>query len=284
VQSPFDPNEKINFIPSKSLYLPISRDRILSTGTVEPEKAQLIVDTMKWRLGSNMILKEGLVVLDLLSTNNWERPIYMGTTVSNESYQNLEKYFQLEGLMYRIVPIAAKASRGGYGMPDTKLMYDNLMHKYRFRSIADPNIYIDENSHRIISNYRNIFGRLAQALAEEGKKEQAVEVLDRCMEAIPTDLVTMNYFGLYLIEGYYKAGAIDKAVTYSTQMMNQAVEMMNYIVNDLGTTEALMNDIQINMAILQDLYRMAATYERGEHKNLLEKEFGELVNRLNANG
>lgn len=284
VQSPFDPNEKINFIPSKSLFLPISRDRILSTGTVEPEKAHLIVDTMKWRLSGNLILKEGLVVLDLLSTNNWERPIYMGTTVSNESYQNLEKYFQLEGLMYRIVPVAAKASRGGYGMPNTKLMYDNLMNKYRFRSIADPNIYIDENSHRIISNYRNIFGRLAQALADEGKKEQAVEVLDKCMKAIPTDLVTMNYFGLYLIEGYYKAGAIDKAVTYSTQMMNQAVEMMNYIVNELGTTEALMNDIQINMAILQDLYRMAATYERGEHKNLLEKEFGELVNRLNANG
>ena len=281
VQSPFGENDKICFIPSKTLYLPIKKDQIISTGTVRPERAKEIVDTMAWRISESAIPKEGFVVLDLLATNDWKRPIYMGTTVSNDSYQNLERYFQLEGMMYRIVPIDAEQKDYDFGKVDSKLMYDNVMNKYRFRSIANPKIYIDENNSRIISNYRTIFARLASALIDEGKKDSALIVLNRCMELIPSKNVPFNYLSISLIEDYYRAGAIDKGIIYSKEMLGNAESMLKYIL-DLPKNDMirLRNEIQLNMAIIQELYKIAESYEKGSHQKEIENTFNTFAAKL----
>jgi len=281
IPSPFNEHEKICFIPSKTLYLSINKENVLKTGTVRAQQAKEIVDTMVWKINENMILKEGLVILDLLATNDWKRPIYMGTTVSNDSYQNLQRYFQLEGMMYRIAPIEANQSDYDFGNVDTKLMYDNIMNKYRFRSIADPKVYIDENNSRIISNYRNIFARLAGGLIDEGKKDSALVVLNRCMEVIPPSIVPFNYLSLSLIEGYYKAGATDKGISYSKQMLNNSASQISYILNlPAKESNKLRNDIQLNMAIIQELYRLANQYEKGSHLQDIENTFNSFASKL----
>jgi hypothetical protein len=281
IPSPFSDNEKICFIPSKTLYLPIDKNQIIKTGTVRAEKANAVVDTMMWKVKQNMITKEGLVVLDLLATNNWERPIYIGTTVSNDSYQNLEKYFQLEGMMHRIVPIESPRIDYDFGKVDTKLMYDNIMNKYRFRSIANPNVYLDENNGRIMSNYRSIFARLADGLINEGKKDSAITVLNRCMEVIPPSNVPFNYLSLSLIESYYKAGAIDKGVSYSKVMLNSSAGQLKFILSlSKSQIGKLHNDIQLNMAIIQELYRLANNYEKGTHLKEIENTFNTFASML----
>jgi hypothetical protein len=155
---------------------------------------------MKWSINKRMIMKDGQVILDMIGTNNWNRPMYYGTTVSGETYHGLDAYFQLEGLMFRIAPIQA-SRQWGIGNVNTSETYNNLMNKYRFRSISNPKVYIDENKSRIISNYRNLFARLANALIDEGKKDSALTVLNKCMEIIPTSTVPANYFVAMMIEG-----------------------------------------------------------------------------------
>ena len=46
--------------------------------------------------------------MDLLSTNKWERPVYISTTVPSSQYKGLEKYFVQEGIAYRIVPVRTR--------------------------------------------------------------------------------------------------------------------------------------------------------------------------------
>jgi hypothetical protein len=281
VPSPFSENDKVCFFPSRILYLPIDKNKIIKTGTVRAEKANEILDTMVWKVNGNLVMKEGLVILDLLATNDWERPIYMGTTVSSESFQNLENYFQLEGMMYRIVPIKAPRIEYDYGKVDTKTMYDNIMNKYRFRSIANPNIYFDENNSRIISNYRSIFSRLSGALIDEGKKDEAITVLNRCMDVIPPSNIPFNYLSLSLIENYYKAGAIDKGVTYSKIMFNNSVKQLTYVVNlPKRFSSKLNNEVQLNMAIIQELYKYAKQYENGIHTKEIEDTFNSIASKL----
>ena len=60
-------------------------------------------------------------------------------------------------------------------------------------------------------NFRNNFARLANALTNEGKKDSAIKVLDKCMEVMPESSVPYNFFMLPVAEAYYRAGAIDKA-------------------------------------------------------------------------
>ncbi|MGE0077778.1 MAG: DUF2723 domain-containing protein [Bacteroidales bacterium] len=281
LQSPFEQNARINYIPSSKLFLPIDKEQVIKTQTVSPDKYNTIVDTMTWSLNKRMIMKDGQVLLDLISTNNWIRPVYYGTTVSSETYHGLEGYFQLEGLMFRIAPV--KGSRQwGIGNVNTSATYKNLMEKYRFRSINDPKVYIDENKSRIISNYRNLFARLANALVDEGKKDSALTVLNRCMELIPVKTVPLNYFAVMIIEGYYRAGDTAKAVDYSTILMNQCTEQLNYILiqADKEDQQWLYNELQLNMAILQELYKMADKYEKGNYLKTINSEFERYISML----
>lgn len=281
VNSPFERNQKLDFFPSKNLMLPVDKNLIEAKGVVRSSRMNLVADTMKWRIPSNYLLKDGIFLMDLMAYNNWERPMYFAITVSSDTYQNLDKFFQLEGLTYRIVPIEAQRIGGRYGKIDTEIMYNNLMNVYRWRSIADPKVYINENSTRIISNYRNIFGRLALALADENKKDSAVKVADKCMEVIPPQNVPFNFFALTLIESYYKAGAVEKGAEYSKIYMEQCAEELAFL---LGLPERFMgnvkNDTELNMYILQELYRMAATFEKGEHQKQLEELFALLGSKI----
>lgn len=279
--SPFDRNEKVNYFPSSKLYFPIDKTLVIKNQTVSADKQHLIVDTMKWSLNKRMIMKDGQVLMDLLATNNWNRHLYFGTTVNSETYHGIEGYFQLEGLMYQIAPIASK-KQWGLGNVNTSEMYDNIMNKYRFRSISNPRVYIDENKLRIISNYRNLFARLANALIDEGKKDSALTVLDRSMEVLPVKTVPLNYFALQLIEGYYRAENTQKAVEYSTLMFNQSKEYLDFIFYNVGRDkiQGLYNDLQLNMAILQELYKLAEKYEQGNHQKQLYTEFEKYISML----
>jgi hypothetical protein len=277
LNSPFELNQTIDFFPSKNLFLPIDKNLIEQKKVVSPSKMNQVVDTMRWKLPSNYLMKDGMFLMDLMAHNNWERPVYFAITVSNDTYQNLDKYFQLEGLAYRVVPIESPKSGGRYGSVDTDLMYNNLMNKYKFRSIADPKVYINENSSRIISNYRNIFGRLARALVDENKNLQAVEVLDKCMELIPAENVPFNFFALSLIENYYRADAIDKGVEYSKVYMAQCENEVKYLLSlSDRLSGTVRSEIELNLYVLQELYKMALQYEKGEHKAELEQLFTSL--------
>jgi hypothetical protein len=230
-------------------------------------------------------MKDGLFLMDLMASNNWVRPIYFAITVSSETYQNLDKFFQLEGLAYRIVPIEAPRTGGRYGKVDSERMYNNLMNVYRYRSMNDPKVYIDENNSRIISNYRNIFGRLALQLADEGKNDLAVNALDKCMEVIPPQVVPFNFFALSLIEGYYKANSNEKAIEYSRIYMEQCADELRYL---LGLPEKFVgnvkSDVQLNLYIVQELHRMASTYNASQHVNELEELFKVLESKISNAG
>lgn len=281
IQSPFNPGKTINYIPSKSLYLSIDREGVLQKVDLPEAYRSRIVDTMVWTLNKEIVLKDGQVILDLLATNRWQRPIYYATTVSSETYLGLDKYFHLEGMMYRILPIQAKR-QWGTGEVNTRDMWENLMERYRFRSLNDPKVYLDENKVRIVSNYRNLFARLANALVDEGKADSAIKVLNRCMELIPPSTVPLNYFALPIIEGYYRAGDTDSALKYSKLMMKQASEAVSYMLYDLNDFQKswVGNELQLNMVILYQLAQFAENYERGEHAKQLSETFGRFYSVL----
>lgn len=281
MNSPFERDQTIDFFPTRNLYLPVDKKIIEEKKVVSQNKLSQVVDTMNWRLPSSYIFKDGLFLMDLMAHNNWERPMYFAVTVSTDTYQNLDKYFQMEGLAYRIVPIEAPKAGGRYGSVDTERMYNNLMNEYNYRSIADEKVYINENGSRIVSNYRNIFGRLARDLITEGKADSAIAALDKCMEVVPHKTMPFNFFVLSLIESYYKAGSIEKGTQHSRVYMEQcAEELVYYLSLPTKYSANTRRDMELNLYILQELYSMANAYERGEHKMELEELFRILETNL----
>ena len=174
-------------------------------GKVEPHLKRVIMDMTEKRIEDikidlskkSYLGKQDLFILDIIRSNkDWKTPIYFAVTVGRDSYLGLDQYLELEGMAYRLVPYK---TQGGV---NTEVMYDNMMNKFEWGNVSQPGIYMDENNCRMARTFRHMFVRLASELAEEGKKDKAIEVLDKCMKEIPTynvpaDLTSCNIAHLY---------------------------------------------------------------------------------------
>ena len=201
---------RIDYLPANRFYLSVDSLKILQKEYVSPADAHLIDSTLNINIKGNMILKNQLMIYDMLSTNDWDRPIYFAVTVGADNYAGLQNYFQLEGFSYQIVPINTPGNGMENGRIATDKMYDNVMTKFKWGGFNNPDVYLDENHRRMASNIRNNLTRLANALLDEGKKEKAVDILNKLMEELPPECVPHDQFSIFLAEAYYKAEEFDK--------------------------------------------------------------------------
>jgi len=228
-----------NYFPTKNLRIPVDSALVLKNGTVPASMANRIVHSIDWKLEKNYIMKNDLMVLDLLATNNWKRPIYFAVTTGPEAYMNLQDYFQLEGLAYRLVPVKAdpqeQQTMGGTRVA-SDIMYDNIM-KFSWGGMEHKGVYLDENISRMCTNLRIQMGTLATALATEGKKEKAMKVCDKCLEVIPEGNVPYDATIYQIVVTYYQLGAYDKANKLAKQLFDLFEADMNYYIG-LGSKSA----------------------------------------------
>jgi hypothetical protein len=201
-----DITQQIDFIPTRRFTVPVDTAKVLRNGTVPKTMASRLQPELRWELGPERtyITKNHLMVLDLLATNNWERPLYYAITVSDDNYLNLDSFFQMEGLAYRIVPFASQGDMFGRGGMNTDAMFDNMVNKFRWGGVENPDLYLDENVIRMLGNFRSSFARLALQLIREDKRDLARMALDKCLEVIPEKVVPFNVYNLLLV-GYYRA-------------------------------------------------------------------------------
>ena len=226
------PTEILDIIPSRTIRIPVDRQKVLESGTVKPEDSAKIVPYIDIKLSGSSILKSQLIILDILAHNNWERPVYYVTGYHNDAF-GLEEYFQLEGLAYRLVPIKTENNSWlDYGRIDTDILYENTMDKFVWGGANDPRVNIDYHHQRtlIVIRARLNYARLAKALAQEGKYEKAISVLDHCMEALPLDRVPYDPYVPDIIEAYFRAEDIDKAVEMTLALSDYYYDQLDYFL------------------------------------------------------
>jgi hypothetical protein len=240
--------KSIDYFPTHNVKLTVDKKAVLASGTVPPEKADSIVDVMEWRLKGYGVQKNDLTLLDIIANNNWKRPIYFTITTGDEAYIGLQKYFQQEGLTFRLVPLNAHSIDGQTGEVYSKAMYDNVMNKFQWGNIQDSTVYLDENNIRMTMNFRNLFARLANELVIEGKKDSAVKVLDKCMAIMPESSVPFNYFVLSIAEAYYQAGETVKGNKLMDRLTELYRQNLVYLFAFTGSMAADIDD-QKDMAL-----------------------------------
>ncbi len=202
---------KIDYIPSRKLKIKVDKEKVLANGTVPLAMADEIVSEIKWEIKKNFVLKNDLTILDILATNNWERPIYFASTTGLASYIGLENYFRAEGMAYRLVPIRKKdKSDSNPGYVNSDILYDRLMNDFYWGGMDVNDIYMDETNRRMTMSLRITFSRLADKLIAENKHEKALEVIDKAFEVMPEKNVPYDVFVMYLAENYYALGEFEK--------------------------------------------------------------------------
>ena len=216
----FDANgTKYDYFPTRDFKITVDKKAVLSSGTLPQSLAASIADTIRFSLKGRVIMKNELVVLDLLANNNWRRPVYFSFTTGKEAYLGLDDYLQLEGFAYRFLPVKKVKPDDYIGNVNTSILYNAYMNKFTWGGMDNPKVYLDEINRRNVTIIRSNFGRLAQALMLERKKDSAIAVCDRCLKVMPDELVHFDYSLLNLVGVYYQAGAHEKGDRLSKRLI-----------------------------------------------------------------
>ena len=253
-----DGSSMISF-PTANFYLPIDTMAVKGLGIIPKDRAGQLVPRMEWSMGKRAIEKKNLVILDMIATNNWKRPIYFSSTVAPQDYMNLQPYFQLEGMAYRLLPLKDPNydPRGSdEGFVEKDLLYKRLMQDFSYRGLADASIFYDENNLRFPSNYRDKFARLAQSYLDEGNTAKAKEVADKCLAVMPDKAIPYDYYSPLLVPALVAGGEKAKADELMDTMTRRSEQMLAYYATrpDAGLFD---DDQRVWLLGLQSVYRAA---------------------------
>ncbi len=273
------------YIPSKKLFMVVDKEAVIKNKVVDPSVYDQIVDTLFIDFGSrHYITKDELMVLDMIATNNWVRPIYFAITIGREKYLNLQDYFQLEGLAYKLVPVKSPSSDGlDMGRVDSKVMYNKVMEEFKWGNMERPDVYIDENNSRMMMNIRNTFNRLAETLVEEGQNDKAIKVLDRCVELIPHKTVPYNYFSMMMSETYFKAGQAVKGKEIINTIMASYREQLDYFFKlKRPIRNSVDNEIQRILYFMREMSMICSRNNQPEMLKEISTEFNSYLERYSS--
>ncbi len=171
-------------LPSDTLYVTVNKEAVRRSGMYIPNDS--IPDCMDISLkGQDRVLKSMMMMLEMIAQSNFERPLYMSTTVGPQHYGNIWRHFVQEGLAWRITPFSFSENMQQQSVVDSEKMFDNMMNKYRYGGLSTPGLYLDETTMRMCWTHRRWFAHLINTLLKEGKKNMALQALEKCDKEIP---------------------------------------------------------------------------------------------------
>jgi hypothetical protein len=265
--------EKFNYIPTRNFRLPVDSIVVLHNGTVSAADRNKIVPAIEWRYSRNTMSKSALIVMDILANNNWNRPVYFAS-IGHEGTLGLEDYMQLEGFAYRLVPIRTKsAGRYEAGRIESDILYENLMNKFRWGDMNNPEVYLDDFHIRTLSivRLRTRFIQLAEELISKGDTTRAIEVLDRCIELTPHEQVPFDHTIIQIANAYYKCNQFGKGNALVNKLGELSDEKISYYLDQKKEfINSIQDEILYNFQVLQNLVIISKNSNQTEISNRLD--------------
>ncbi len=251
------------FIASKQLYIPIDKNDVIASKTMDESREDEIIDSILIDLSDKKRLtKSELMVIEMLNQNQWERPIYYAVTVGDDYYLGLQDHFELTGMAYQILPVSSEGRGAGVNVDE---MYDNMMHKFRFGNINDPKVYLDENTLRMCRTHRMMFSQLAAELIIQGDNDRAIKVLDYAMEMIPGATVRHDYTSVLMAESYYAIEEYEKGNEVMHEVAKDCIANLDwYLQLNRNQLKSVESRIGHNFGVLNLILSKADDYFQDE--------------------
>jgi len=227
--------QKIHFYPTNKVRIPVDKKEIIKNKIVAAKYNDSIVPYIDIEIKGQALYKNRLMMLDIIANNNWKRPIYFtGGSFGDDDYLWMKDYLQLDGMVYKLVPLRTAIPKDGspldMGQIDTDKMYDIAM-KLDWGNGDLKTIYHDPETRKNSISYRTNLARLMEQLINEGKKDKAKTIIELAMNKMPLD-----FYGYYsLVDpfagGYYEIGEKQKARDLLERLMTKYKENLNFYKN-----------------------------------------------------
>ncbi|HTL82243.1 MAG TPA: DUF2723 domain-containing protein [Bacteroidia bacterium] len=191
-------NDTLNYIASPYLMLPVNQDAVYGKDNFYHVDHKDADDTIYFNLRGNYILKDQMIILDILANNNWKRPINFAVNMPVTSYAGLDQYLSLQGMTYKLTPVKNKREDESLltrPMVNADKSYDIIMHTFRYGGLSNPSVLADETVQRMFSDPVRISCALTSTyLAENGQAKKAFDIIQKCVTEIPASQVAPDNY------------------------------------------------------------------------------------------
>lgn len=272
------------YLPTRKIALPVDKAAAIANKVVSANDST-IVDTIMIDLGekTTYIIKDQLAMLDIVTSNIWERPIYWAVTCREDRLLGLQDYLQLEGLALRLVPIKTKSSMNQYGIVgagrvDTDKAFKNIMEKWQWGNFDKERMFIDRSYQPSLQTMRVSIIRIGRQMIVEGKKENAEKLVDKYFEVFPAYNFPYDQFTAFLADIYFRAGANEKAAAKMREIaatMEQQLKFYDSLSPEFQ--KAYQQDLQYTMSTVQTLLNLAGDMKDTALEKELDAKFSQYM-------
>ncbi|MDE7377733.1 MAG: DUF2723 domain-containing protein [Paraprevotella sp.] len=197
-------DEEMRCIPTDEIHIRIDREAVKRSGMTIPDGVE-IPECMTVSLKDRgYLLRTGIILLDLIQQCNWERPLYVATTMRIGEYLDISDYLVMEGMASRIVPFNARQAGAE---TDVETMYENVMSGFRFGGLENPSVWLDHQNRNMASILQHYMVGLAVDLCQQGQTDKAGRLAGKYLKYMchPQLLKGKEHYARYMGELYVDA-------------------------------------------------------------------------------
>ena len=260
----FDNNgDSVKVLPTNNFYISFNKAKAAAQGIYPKE----MVDNEEGRVEFSInipqeyryeqLIRNELMLLDILGTNHFERPIYvMNPRYLAKVFPNIQQYIRQEGIVFRIMPYP---TNGGFNSEKT---YNLFTEKFSWGGVNQEGVYLEDAV--TVNNSKNMRGNffiLANDLVEKGQKQKAVNVLDKAIKEFPNEKLHFDRYDIALAEVYLKAGEIKKGQDVLNKIITYYISYVKYLEQFKGKkAKSVEGEKLLSIYVLAELGELAQNY------------------------
>jgi MFS family permease len=275
-----DNGRVFKFFPSKQIKITVDTAACFRNGIVPAYLRKKMVDTIYFTIKSNVLYKNDLILLDLIASNNFKRPLYFSAPYSVAKACNIVPYCFQEGWVYKFMPVKADSADyspelGGVDGPGS---YDILMNKCKWGNLNDPKVFVDPESKNNIGRFKQNVLRTAQWMIRKGEIQKVKNLLALNDKYFPYSKFVPEIYDLSFVDLYFQVGQNDKANALLNRMLTCYKADLNYYHSYSAQRRvALQEDIRNAFGVLQQLNMIATKYKEPKVANDIETYLNQKV-------
>ena len=210
-------------LPSRKLLLPADdtlSDRGAALAASKSAGDSLSLRYFALKVKGNYATKSVLAILDVMLSNQWQRPMYFNFTSLNTAGLELNGHVVQEGSVYRFDPSRTTSSDI---VIDRDTMFKNLIEKADYDNLSDADVYFNYEDYalRMISPLRQSFNTLALSYRDAGDTTKALSVIKFAREKLYQKHLPPTYSNLETAEIFASLGDIDSAAALCTSLFER---------------------------------------------------------------
>ncbi|MEM6830078.1 MAG: hypothetical protein AAF551_06150, partial [Bacteroidota bacterium] len=186
---------------------------------IKTSKGDMLVD-----VNGTYLPKSEMAILDVIASNDWNRPIYFNYTSVNSLKVDLNKYVVQEGLLYKLTPSQHPAEQTPL---DIERTFNNLIKKPDYSNLANADVHFTHEDYhaRMITPLQFAFNTLISGCLEKGLEDKADEAARFALDHLYHDHLPPSYSHIQMSQILEALGRKDA----SDQMLRRVFDF--YVVD-----------------------------------------------------